>query len=228
MARKVIAVARRGARKQRKPRSAGIERRKAILVAALSVFADQGFDGASTRAIAAAAGVEQGHLAYYFESKAALWREVVRTHNAAITEVVDSALRDAASRPAATVAMDVVSLLLAQFAANPAIVRLMLQEFSVASPRHDWVVAEVGRPLWIRLKPLFRTLHGQGHIAGSNPAFAYLAIMGGALLFFGSQPEVRAIATLNPATKANSRAFINFLIRSVILRGERAASGAAR
>ena len=43
-----------------------------ILSAALAAFAARGFDGATTREIAADAGVPQGLLAYHFESKQAL------------------------------------------------------------------------------------------------------------------------------------------------------------
>ncbi|MFD2782053.1 TetR/AcrR family transcriptional regulator [Novosphingobium pokkalii] len=65
------------AKARRPQRYDGADNRRAVLDAALTVFADLGFEAASTRAIAAAAGLEQGHLAYYFPSKAALWQQVV-------------------------------------------------------------------------------------------------------------------------------------------------------
>jgi len=52
----------------------GSETPRVILDAALRVFSDRGVDGAGTRAIAQAAGIEQGHLAYYFPSKMVLWQ----------------------------------------------------------------------------------------------------------------------------------------------------------
>jgi hypothetical protein len=61
------------AKARRPQRYDGADNRRAVLDAAPTVFADLGFEAASTRAIAAAAGLEQGHLAYYFPSKAALW-----------------------------------------------------------------------------------------------------------------------------------------------------------
>src|SRR5258706_4412034 len=48
--------------------------RQALLDSALHEFAASGFDAASTRAIAARAGVRQGQLTYHFESKVVLWR----------------------------------------------------------------------------------------------------------------------------------------------------------
>ena len=51
--------------------------RERILDAALDLFADRSFDGASTRDIAARAGVSQPSLAYHFQDKEALWQAAV-------------------------------------------------------------------------------------------------------------------------------------------------------
>lgn len=48
--------------------------RRAILDAAIAAFAESGLDGASTRAIAAVAGVNQPALNYHFGSKQGLYR----------------------------------------------------------------------------------------------------------------------------------------------------------
>lgn len=50
------------------------ETRRAILDAAIPAFAESGLDGASTRAIAAVAGVNQPALNYHFGSKQGLYR----------------------------------------------------------------------------------------------------------------------------------------------------------
>jgi len=49
-----------------------------ILKAALAVFADRGFEGASLRAICGQAGVNLAAANYYFASKRELYREVLR------------------------------------------------------------------------------------------------------------------------------------------------------
>lgn len=58
--------------------------RERILVAAERVFADEGFSGASTRAIAEGAGVAGGLLHYHFENKRTLYAAVVAWRAAAI------------------------------------------------------------------------------------------------------------------------------------------------
>src|SRR4051794_38780989 len=58
-------------------RPSGLETRRAILDAALDLFSERGFDGASTRSIAARAGVTQPLLNYHFAGKEELWRAAV-------------------------------------------------------------------------------------------------------------------------------------------------------
>ncbi|GAC1450146.1 MAG: multidrug efflux transporter transcriptional repressor AcrR [Ktedonobacterales bacterium] len=57
----------------RKPALPGVDRRQQILEAALDTFADQGFEGASTKEIAERAGVTQGLIYFYFANKADLF-----------------------------------------------------------------------------------------------------------------------------------------------------------
>lgn len=53
------------------------ERRRAIVEAALPLFARKGFAGATTKAIARAAGVSEALVFQHFPSKAALYREIL-------------------------------------------------------------------------------------------------------------------------------------------------------
>ena len=61
----------------RRTQERGVLTRQALLDSALHEFAAAGFDAASTRAIAARAGVRQGQLTYHFDSKDVLWRAAV-------------------------------------------------------------------------------------------------------------------------------------------------------
>lgn len=62
--------------------SAQIDRRTAILEAAVEVFSQYGFDAGTTRQIAERAGVAEGLLYRYFDSKQDLLRETIRSHSA--------------------------------------------------------------------------------------------------------------------------------------------------
>ncbi len=60
----------------RAPRSDGTQARQRLLLAALKLFASNGFSKTSTREIADAAGVNIAAISYYFGDKAALYRAV--------------------------------------------------------------------------------------------------------------------------------------------------------
>jgi len=64
--------------KRRGPRRDGVQAKEAILAAAREQFAEQGFEGATMRAIAAAAGVDVALVSYYFGSKSGLFVESLR------------------------------------------------------------------------------------------------------------------------------------------------------
>src|ERR1700743_3619510 len=71
--------------------------RNAIVEAALTVFAAEGFHGAGTRQIAQAAGVSQPLLNHHFGGKEALWRvvgeQITADFMAFMTDAVDLALQ---------------------------------------------------------------------------------------------------------------------------------------
>ncbi|HEV2187949.1 MAG TPA: helix-turn-helix domain-containing protein [Stellaceae bacterium] len=73
------------------------ERRKAIVEAAVPLFARNGFAGTTTRELAAAAGVSEALLFRHFPSKQSLWREIL-----ALGCEGDPALEKLAMLPAST------------------------------------------------------------------------------------------------------------------------------
>ena len=65
--------------------------RERLLIAATAAFAEAGFQGASTRAIARAAGVTDPLLYHHFPTKAALYCAVVRVQLAALDTALSTA-----------------------------------------------------------------------------------------------------------------------------------------
>src|SRR5262245_48837495 len=62
---------------ERRPVPPGHAAREGILAAALEIFAERGFDGSTTRDIAARAGMNLGLIQYHFGGKERLWRAAV-------------------------------------------------------------------------------------------------------------------------------------------------------
>jgi AcrR family transcriptional regulator len=86
-----------GDRRPGRRRAVGELKRGLILAAARRVFEAEGLDGASLRAIAAAAGYTPAALYFHFESKEAIYADVLRASLARLGETVAGALAAAAT-----------------------------------------------------------------------------------------------------------------------------------
>src|ERR1700710_923589 len=75
-------------------------KRSLILDAARRVFEAEGLDGASLRAIAAEAGYTPAALYFHFDSKEAIYAEVLQASLASLRQAVDRAV-DRSNEPAA-------------------------------------------------------------------------------------------------------------------------------
>jgi len=191
-------------------------RYEAILHAALDTFSQYGFDGTSTRQIAAAAGLEQGHLSYYFPSKEDLWREMLLSFQEEFHAVIEDAIAAAPASPATARAAVILPRFLRYFATHGKLSRIMQQEFSVSSPRHDWVIDTFALPIWQRLRPLFEQLEEEGALEGIGAAPGYFAIVGAAVTVFGSSPEVYRMAGSHPEDDSFVEGLIAFLLRAIL------------
>jgi TetR/AcrR family transcriptional regulator len=201
---------------RRRPRATAIANRRAILSAALDVFSTRGYDGTTTRAVAKKARLKQGHLSKYFPTKEALWRGAIEEFQGEIEQMLDGNLHRADLKRPVAVARTVLTHLLRFFAVNHRLSRLMLQEFSVSSPRHDWVVSHIGRPIWERLQPLFEALHARDRSIAPTPSFSYFALIGSALIFFGSPSEVRKISGSKPTDPPTAEAYIEYILSALV------------
>jgi AcrR family transcriptional regulator len=123
-----------------------------ILSAAEAVFAAKGFDGASTREIAAAAGVNISSLHYHWESKERLYFAVFEHVYDRILEVVRSSIPDTSmERPASRGVVDaVMGRLYDFFADNPAIPRLMVRRLLEATAATSEIERDILLPAWRR------------------------------------------------------------------------------
>ncbi|MDR6511591.1 AcrR family transcriptional regulator [Novosphingobium capsulatum] len=202
----------------RPPRYDGAANRKRVLDAALKVFARVGFAGASVRMIAAEAGIEQGHLTYYFPSKMALWRGVVEAFAPEPLRRVKAALPASAGLDAASAARLVLPELLRCFADNSELTRLMLQELSVNSDRSAWLANHFAQPVWAAVQPLFQHLDEEGHLRGTPPELAYFTMIGSALVTFGNAELIHRFTTQDPLSRDAVEQAIEHIVGSLVSR----------
>ena len=150
----------------RAERSAALRAR--IIDVAKAEFAAKGYDGASVRGIAAAAGIEQGHLGYHFKTKRALWEATVDVVFADFPETI-------AGTPVPRTYEDarMVMRAMLQSYANyclmvPEHARFVFNEASAGGERLEWLVERHIRQRIAVLEPVFRAARDRGAVAATS------------------------------------------------------------
>jgi TetR/AcrR family transcriptional regulator len=195
------------------------ETRDRIVRAALDAFATHGFEGASTRQIAALAGENQGLITYHFSSKENLWK-------AAADSIFLEFRSELEARDAILVDADIhtrIRLLLIYFvryaARRPEQMRLMIQEGKADSPRMKWLVDRHIRPMFEKLlSPLVVAGMEAGALPEAPPIHHLYMMVGAASLLFASAPEYKYLTgndPLDPATvEAHAEAVVKLVLRA--------------
>jgi AcrR family transcriptional regulator len=181
----------------------GSDTRERILVAALQAFAEKGFDGATTREIAARADVNLGLLQYHFGGKPKLWRAAVDRAFAELRSVLETVLAD----PGAADERERLRRLLRGFvhfvAAHPEFVRMMHDEGKRRGPRMRWLVDRHVRPLYEVTGTLLRRAQERGLLPGGvDPIHFHYVLAGSVGLIFHQAEECKRLAGLDPTDPA--------------------------
>ena len=172
--------------------------RERILAAALDLFSELSFEGATTRAIAARAGVTQPLLNYHFSSKDELWRAAVD----GLFEALNRSLSDRALGLRGVDDLTVARLLVREFiyfsAAHPQLHRIITQECKTDGPRMDWLVERHIRPLYETTTERLARLAENGHVPDIPATHLYYIITGAGPTMFVLAPECRRLAGIDP------------------------------
>ena len=186
---------------------AGSDAGEHILVAALEAFAEKGFDGATTRDIAARAGVTLGLVQYYFGGKANLWRAAVDRAFGELRVGLEGVLAD----PGPADDTERLRLMIrghVHFVArNPEFVWIMHDEGKRRGPRMRWLVDRHVKPLFDGLFPLIERAQEAGTLpAGIAPVHFIYILAGAAGIIFHQAEECKRIAAIDPNDPAEVEA----------------------
>jgi len=129
-----------GVRATRKART-----REEILEAAGRAFAARGFDGASLREIAAAAGVAQPLIVYHFGSKEGVWRAAVGRLFSRVAQATEEAVAAVGPDAGEARLRALLRSLIGVIARDPAWLQILLREAAEPGPRLDWLVEHHSR-----------------------------------------------------------------------------------
>jgi AcrR family transcriptional regulator len=184
--------------KPRATRPSADPTRDRIVAAAVDLFSERSFDGATTREIAARAGVTQPLLNYHFRSKEELW-------HAAVDSLFELLQRTMAARTEGLRGVDQVTtakLLVREFvtfsARNPQLHRIITQESKADGPRMDYLVDRHIRPIYEQAVAMFEALARTGAVPPIPPTHLYYILTGAGPTMFVLAPECRRLSSLDP------------------------------
>ncbi len=191
----------------------------AILEAALDLFSERSFDGATTRVIAERAGVTQPLLNYHFAGKEELWRAAV----ADLFDRLRASMQERISGLRGVDEITVAKLMVRHFvefsAGNPQLHRIIMQESKQPGPRLDWLVDTHVRPLYEDAIALFDRLAARGELAPIAPAHLYYLLTGAGATVFVMAPECERLTGVNPFApefvSAHADLVVDLLVRAV-------------
>ena len=187
--------------------------RNRIVVAAAKAFSEKGFRAASTRDIAARAGVNQGLISYYFRTKQELWKAAAGRIFDQLKQVLEQFLAGSGAADPRAFARERIREYVRFVAAHPELFRLMVEEGKQADARMRWLVDTHMKPFYERFQRL------AGSAVGVEPAFvphAFYALAGGASMIFAIRPECRRLTGVDPADERVIATHAEFMARLLV------------
>jgi TetR/AcrR family transcriptional regulator len=176
--------------------------RDRIVDAATDLFSERSFDGATTRDIAAQAGVTQPLVTYHFHSKEELWRAAVDSLFDRLHQTLDERTSGLRGVEEVTSAKLLVREFIIFSARNPELHRIIMQESKADSSRMDYLVDRHVRPIYERTTAIFESLAREGAVPNIPAVHLYYILTGAGPTMFVLAPECRRLSSLDPSDDA--------------------------
>jgi TetR/AcrR family transcriptional regulator len=164
--------------------------RQQILDAALTEFAEKGFQEASLAAIARRLGVTAPLVLYHFGSKANLWREALEVFCANLAAVVQRACEDGNGMDGREALRLMVRRLVHFFATNRAAYRLMRDEGGIENGQGDWFTSKHLRPIIDQIESVYRRAVDEGAVRPAPFETTFFMILGAVSCYLESRTLV--------------------------------------
>ena len=198
------------------PASPGRIRRRnraLILAAAERIFAEKGYDGATTAAIAAAAGLPKSNLHYYFPTKEAVYRAVIDETLRLWLAAFDPIAAD--DDPAEVLASYIHRKMRHSFE-HPLASRVFAQEVLRGAPVvRDFLAGELKD--WVEAKAaVIRAWIAQGRMAPLDPAHLFFTVWAATQTYADFDAQITAVLGRERQTAADREAATEQLVRFVL------------
>jgi AcrR family transcriptional regulator len=169
------------------------------MAAAIDLFSERSFDGATTRDIAARAGVTQPLLSYHFHAKEELWQAAVDSLFDRLHQAMDERTIGLRGVDEITRAKLLVREFITFSARNPQLHRIIMQESKADGARMDYLVDRHVRPMYERTIDMFASLTHLGAVADIPAPHLYYILTGAGPTMFVLAPECRRLSGLDPS-----------------------------
>jgi AcrR family transcriptional regulator len=198
-------------RHRRQQRS--IETRDRILQAAATEFAEHGFEGASTRTVAANADVQHTLVTYHFKSKDGLWRAVLSSLNERFAGMYRSRLEGLRGVDAPTKLRLILTDFIRFSAENPSFHWLMSHEASKGGRRMNWLIDEYVREFFTTLTDLIRATQKAGRFIDGDPHHLLYLFIGATTHLFMLASEVKKVSGRSPSAPSYVEEHVQLCLR---------------
>jgi TetR/AcrR family transcriptional regulator len=178
--------------------------RQQLVEAAVDEFAARGFDGASTRAIAARVGAHQPQINYHFASKEALWRAAIGHLFGLLHVELDAVglsldtIRELTPGELAERFGEAIRRFVRFAAGHPELNRIMIHEGCTATDRLRWLTDQHVRPLHALITASWSRLRDAGIAAPVPIEVVHHVLVGAASLPYVVSAEVELLGFGTP------------------------------
>jgi TetR/AcrR family transcriptional regulator len=196
-----------GRSSQRREQQRSVETRIAILNAALSEFAEKGYETASTRGIARRADVHNALLAYHFHNKEELWKATAEHFFGEIAgRLGKTAALDKTQRP--------INRLREEFRSffnfiieQPTFHQFMERETQPGSPRMPWLMETFLAPIMDRTFPLIEAAQKDNDLPKGHPVLLYYFLVSITTVLLSMRAELEYHSGVDPLNSATANKY---------------------
>lgn len=183
---------------ERRPQQRSVDTRERLVDAALAVFGDLGFEGASTREIARRAGVALAALPYHFTTKDALWRAAADRIFGELATRIGRRLDGLDGVDRATQLRLVLREFVRFSAEYPELHRFMMQVAFTRSERLEWLVETHVRPMYDFVGAIAGEAQEQGIARAARPEHLHYILVGAATAPYVMRAEFELLTGKDP------------------------------